>query len=69
VLLLEGVEHESERLCLPHAEVTSRRFVLVPLLELDPDLEVPGCGPAAAALSGIEGQEVRRACPPLDVRP
>jgi 2-amino-4-hydroxy-6-hydroxymethyldihydropteridine diphosphokinase len=69
VLLLEGLEHESERLRLPHAQVTSRRFVLVPLLELDPDLEVPGYGRVATALSGIEGQEVRRAGPPLDVRP
>jgi 2-amino-4-hydroxy-6-hydroxymethyldihydropteridine diphosphokinase len=69
VLLLEGLEHESERLRLPHAEVTSRRFVLVPLLELDPDLEVPGYGRVATALAGVEGQEVRRAGPPLDVRP
>ena len=69
VLLLGEVELESDRLTLPHAEVTSRRFVLVPLLELDPDLEVPGYGPAATALAGIEGQEVRRAGPPLDVRP
>ena len=33
------VEYASERLTLPHREVMSRRFVLVPLLELDPDLE------------------------------
>jgi 2-amino-4-hydroxy-6-hydroxymethyldihydropteridine diphosphokinase len=63
VLLLEGVEHESERLRLPHREVMTRRFVLVPLLELGPDL--PG---AAAALAALEGQEVRLAGPPLDVR-
>jgi 2-amino-4-hydroxy-6-hydroxymethyldihydropteridine diphosphokinase len=41
VLLLDGLEHRSERLTLPHAEVTSRRFVLEPLLELDPDLRLP----------------------------
>ena len=69
VLLLEGVKHESERLRLPHREVASRRFVLVPLLELDPDLEVTGGGRAADALAALgPGQEVRRAGPPLDVR-
>ena len=62
VLLLEGVTYESERLRLPHREVMTRRFVLVPLLELDPDL--PG---AAGALAALEGQEVSVAGPPLDV--
>jgi 2-amino-4-hydroxy-6-hydroxymethyldihydropteridine diphosphokinase len=70
VLLLGDVELESERLRLPHREVTSRRFVLVPLLELDPDLEVTGGGRLADALERLgPGQEVRRAGPPLDVRP
>ncbi len=41
LLLLGDIEFESERLTLPHREVTSRRFVLVPLLELNPDLETP----------------------------
>jgi 2-amino-4-hydroxy-6-hydroxymethyldihydropteridine diphosphokinase len=69
VLLLEDVEHESDRLRLPHREVLTRRFVLVPLLELDPDLEVPGDGRAADALERLgPGQGVRRAGPPLDVR-
>jgi len=68
VLLLEDVEFESERLRLPHCEVLSRRFVLTPLLELDPDLEIPGAGRAADALARLgPGQEVRRAGPPLDV--
>ena len=68
VLLIEGVEHQSERLRLPHREVTTRRFVLVPLLELDPDLEVPGAGRAADALAALgPGQEVQLAGPPLDV--
>jgi 2-amino-4-hydroxy-6-hydroxymethyldihydropteridine diphosphokinase len=63
VLLLEGVEHESERLRLPHPEVTTRRFVLVPLLELDPELE--GAADALARLG--PGQAVRKVGPLLDV--
>jgi 2-amino-4-hydroxy-6-hydroxymethyldihydropteridine diphosphokinase len=68
-LLLLGEEpYRSERLTLPHREVTSRRFVLVPLLELAPDLVVPGHGPAADALGGLgPGQDVRVAGPPLTV--
>jgi len=69
LLLFEDVEYQSPRLCLPHREVTSRRFVLVPLLELEPELEIPGFGPAVPALEAIEGQDVRRAGPPLDLRP
>jgi 2-amino-4-hydroxy-6-hydroxymethyldihydropteridine diphosphokinase len=70
VLLLEGIVLESDRLRLPHREVTTRRFVLVPLLELDPDLEVDGAGRAADALAALgPGQEVRRVGPPLDVGP
>jgi 2-amino-4-hydroxy-6-hydroxymethyldihydropteridine diphosphokinase len=66
VLLLGDLEFRSERLTLPHEQVSSRRFVLVPLLELAPDLEVPGRGRADAALAGLgPGQDVRRAEPPL----
>src|SRR4051794_39686084 len=53
VLLLGDLRHESDRLRLPHREVTSRRFVLVPLLELDPELEVAGGGRAADALERL----------------
>jgi 2-amino-4-hydroxy-6-hydroxymethyldihydropteridine diphosphokinase len=66
LLLLDAIRHESERLSLPHAEVTSRRFVLVPLLELDPDLVLPGGGPLRDALAALgPGQDVRLAGPPL----
>jgi 2-amino-4-hydroxy-6-hydroxymethyldihydropteridine diphosphokinase len=68
VLLLGDLVHRSGRLALPHEEVTSRRFVLVPLLELDPDLVVPGRGRAADALAALgPGQAVRRAGPPLSL--
>lgn len=69
LLLLGESEYSSERLTLPHREVTSRRFVLVPLLELAPALVVPGRGPAVDALERIEGQDVLVAGPPLEVGP
>ena len=66
VLLLASLEHRSERLTLPHPEVLARRFVLVPLLELDPELRLPGGQRAADALHGLPaGQAVRRVGDPL----
>jgi 2-amino-4-hydroxy-6-hydroxymethyldihydropteridine diphosphokinase len=66
VLLLDGVEHVSPRLRLPHAEVTRRRFVLVPLLELDLGLTLPGGARLAEALALLAPDEgVRRVGPPL----
>ena len=41
LLLLGDLELSTDCLTLPHPEVTSRRFVLAPLLELDPDLTIP----------------------------
>jgi 2-amino-4-hydroxy-6-hydroxymethyldihydropteridine diphosphokinase len=68
VLLLGDLEHRSERLTLPHEQVLARRFVLVPLLELDFDLTVPDgrlLSDALAALPLDEG--VRREGPQLSV--
>jgi 2-amino-4-hydroxy-6-hydroxymethyldihydropteridine diphosphokinase len=68
VLLLGGLTYESERLTLPHPEVTSRRFVLMPLLELDPDLQLPGGERLAGSLAALGAQQaVRIAGPPLRI--
>jgi 2-amino-4-hydroxy-6-hydroxymethyldihydropteridine diphosphokinase len=68
MLLLGEQSYSSERLTLPHAEVSSRRFVLVPLLELDPELALPQGGRLVDALKALGGgQDVRRAGPPLSV--
>jgi 2-amino-4-hydroxy-6-hydroxymethyldihydropteridine diphosphokinase len=70
VLLLGDDAYESERLTIPHAELTARRFVLVPLAELAPRVEIPGAGPAVDVLAGLAPvSDVRRAGEPLDVRP
>jgi 2-amino-4-hydroxy-6-hydroxymethyldihydropteridine diphosphokinase len=67
VLLLGDERFESDRLTLPHPEVTSRRFVLVPLLELDPAITLPDGTRLADALAALadDGQDVRRAEDPL----
>ncbi len=60
ILLLDGLELRSERLTLPHPEIVSRRFVLEPLLELDPRLELPDGTRLRSELPGVAGQCVRR---------
>jgi len=68
LLLLGDAEYSSERLSLPHEQVFARRFVLIPLLELDMDLAVPSGERLADALAQLLVEEgVRRAGPPLAV--
>jgi len=69
VLLLGDAKLTGERLTLPHEQVLARRFVLIPLLELDFELTTPSgerLADALAALAVTEG--VRRAGPPLTIK-
>jgi 2-amino-4-hydroxy-6-hydroxymethyldihydropteridine diphosphokinase len=62
LLILGEIELETDRLTLPHPQVTARRFVLVPLLELDPELTLPDGTRLAAALEALgEGERVEKA--------
>ncbi len=66
VLLLGEEQLRHERMSLPHVQLLARRFVLVPALELDIDLRVPGGARLADALAALPLQEgVRWAGPPL----
>jgi 2-amino-4-hydroxy-6-hydroxymethyldihydropteridine diphosphokinase len=58
VLLLGDLEYSSERLELPHPEVTRRRFVLEPLLELDPTLTMPDGRALQGLLPAVARQRV-----------
>lgn len=64
LLLLGDLELSTDRLTLPHREVTTRRFVLVPLLELEPGLTLPDGTRLADALAELPaGQRVERSAP------
>ena len=54
-LLLYGAETIDEPLLnVPHPRLHERRFVLEPLAELEPDLEVPGQGSVKALLAKLD---------------
>ena len=57
LLLLGDLELSTDRLTLPHPEVTSRRFVLEPLLELDPRLRLPDGTVLSEALAALGDRE------------
>lgn len=60
-LLLWGDSVRSTpELILPHPRLHQRAFVLHPLLELAPDLELPGLGPLSRWLYAVSGQRIER---------
>jgi 2-amino-4-hydroxy-6-hydroxymethyldihydropteridine diphosphokinase len=66
ILLLGELELHEERMTLPHPQVLTRRFVLIPALELDFELCVPGGRALADALAALPPAEgVRWDSPPL----
>ena len=66
VLLLGELELRHERMTLPHEQLLTRRFVLIPALELDFSLRAPGGTRLSEALAALDTSEgVRWAGPPL----
>ncbi len=60
-ILLYGTETvATTRLTIPHPQLVHRRFVLVPLLEIAPDLTLPNGTRLRGMLDELHGQEVRR---------
>jgi len=41
ILLFDGISQQSEKLTIPHKELENRSFVIFPLLEIEPELELP----------------------------
>jgi 2-amino-4-hydroxy-6-hydroxymethyldihydropteridine diphosphokinase len=53
LLLYDDLVHHSSTLELPHPRMHERAFVLVPLIELAPDITIPGRGSAKQCLAKI----------------
>jgi 2-amino-4-hydroxy-6-hydroxymethyldihydropteridine diphosphokinase len=60
VLLLGDEAFTSDRLTLPHREIATRRFVLEPLIEIDPALTLPDGTKAVSLLSQVLDQPVEK---------
>jgi len=54
ILLYDNREIDEPGLEIPHPRMAERAFVLEPLAELDPALEVPGRGPVQALLAALQ---------------
>ena len=63
-LLLYGDERiATATLTVPHPRLHQRAFVLRPLLDVLPDVEIPGVGRAADMLAGVANQRIERLDP------
>lgn len=65
LLLYGDLVRDDEQLTLPHPRIAGRAFVLLPLAELAPDLEIPGQGRVADLLAQVDTQ----GCRPLETAP
>jgi 2-amino-4-hydroxy-6-hydroxymethyldihydropteridine diphosphokinase len=60
LLLFDDRVIREPRLEVPHPRMHERRFVLLPLAELNPNVIIPGHGPVADLLPRVAGQDVTR---------
>ncbi len=60
ILLYNDVQLDTPALAIPHPEMTRRRFVLEPLLEIAPDAALPGGRRLAVFLDGVRHQSLSK---------
>lgn len=65
LLLFDDARIRTPRLTVPHPRLHERLFVLMPLAELDPDLEIPGHGRVATLRDAVLAKGGQR-CAPAD---
>ncbi|WP_248321280.1 MULTISPECIES: 2-amino-4-hydroxy-6-hydroxymethyldihydropteridine diphosphokinase [unclassified Caballeronia] len=60
ILLYGAFSIDDMDLVVPHPRMTERAFVLVPLIELEPDLIIPQRGRADAFVAGVADQRIEK---------
>jgi 2-amino-4-hydroxy-6-hydroxymethyldihydropteridine diphosphokinase len=60
VLLYDEVQLHEHGLTIPHPQMQLRAFVLQPLLEIAPDVSIPGVGQAQRSLQACQNQVLER---------
>lgn len=60
ILLYGQQKISTDSLTVPHPRLTERAFALIPLLQLDPLIAVPGKGPAHSFVPGVAGQAIQK---------
>ncbi len=60
MLLYGNMSINTEKLTVPHPQMASRSFVLEPLLEIAPDIDIPGLGLAADMYRGLRALPLLR---------
>ena len=60
LLLFDDVVTNTPDLVLPHPRMHLRKFVLQPLLEIAPDIKIPGFGSARDCIEKIVGDDARK---------
>jgi len=58
LLLYGDLKIATDILVVPHPRMTTRAFVILPLLELNPDVAIPGYGQASRYVQAISDQVV-----------
>jgi 2-amino-4-hydroxy-6-hydroxymethyldihydropteridine diphosphokinase len=59
ILVYEGFTSQDERLTLPHPRMTERAFVMVPLYEIAPNIDINNEN-IKQILKNLEGEEIRK---------
>lgn len=60
ILLYGQNELHSASLIVPHPRLTERAFALIPLLQIDPLITIPGKGPAHGFVPAVAGQAIHK---------